>query len=276
MRAVRFANLKSITISGFALTRLGLQAESIASLKGAAYEHKHIREEYAVHRHDIITIHKAYFKFGIVNCFFMHHFLDQFVAIFCIGRGILYPAYDSIDSIDKMAEVRSNVGVQWVLFTNTMAAARVVVEMLRTMQQLVGNVERVTDLLELLDRVKTQKAEELSRNIVPGDSIAFDDVDIFTPADVLLVKGLTFKLEKGGSLLLTGHNGAGKSSIFRCLGGLWQIPSGSITRPGGAANASGENQDVFYIPQRPYNVLGTLQDQMTCVLSLSSACCEFA
>ena len=43
----------------FALTRLGLQAESIASLKGAAYEHKHIREEYAVHRHDIITIHTA-------------------------------------------------------------------------------------------------------------------------------------------------------------------------------------------------------------------------
>ena len=43
-----------------------------------------------------------------------------------------------------------------------------------------------------------------------GDSIAFENVDIYTPADVLLVKDLSFKLEVGESLLLTGHNGAGK------------------------------------------------------------------
>ena len=132
MRAVRFANPKSITISGFALTRLGLQAESIASLKGAAYEHKHIREEYAVHRHDIITIHKAYFKFGIVNCFFMHHFMDQLTAIFCIGRGILFPMYEKLDTIEKMSEVRSMVGVQWVLFSNTMNAAKITINLIRT------------------------------------------------------------------------------------------------------------------------------------------------
>lgn len=210
-----------------------------------------------------MTINKAFFKFGIVNCFFMHHFLDQFVAIFCIGRGILYPKYDKVDTIEKMADVRSNVGVQWVLFTNTMAAARIVVEMIRTLQQLAGSVERVTDLLELLERVKKTKAEELAANIVAGDCIAFNDVDIITPADVLLVKGLTFSLKEGGSLLLTGHNGAGKSSIFRCLGGLWKIPQGQITRPGGPTGASGQNQIVFYIPQKPYNVLGTLRDQMT-------------
>lgn len=58
-------------------------------------------------------------------------------------------------------------------------------------------------------------------------------------------------------------DGAGKSSIFRCLGGLWKIPQGKITRPGGATGSSGQNQVVFYIPQRPYNVLGTLCDQMT-------------
>eukprot|EP01047_Picozoa_sp_COSAG01_P086060 COSAG01_NODE_19181_length_1025_cov_9.335853_2_plen_97_part_00 len=71
----------------FQLTRLGLQAESIASLKGVAYEHKKIRETYAQHRYDILVCDRAYFKFGIVNCFFMHHFMDQLTAIFCIGRG---------------------------------------------------------------------------------------------------------------------------------------------------------------------------------------------
>jgi hypothetical protein len=46
---------------------MGLQAESIASLKGVAYEHKTIRETYALHRHDILVCNKAYFKFGIVR-----------------------------------------------------------------------------------------------------------------------------------------------------------------------------------------------------------------
>ena len=90
-----------------------------------------------------------------------------------------------------------------------------------------------------------------------GDRISFKDVDIYTPANVLLVKGLTFELKIGGSLLLTGHNGAGKSSIFRCLGGLWSVPPpGQIQRPGGLA--SGLHQEVFYVPQKPYNVHGTL------------------
>ena len=81
-------------------------------------------------------------------------------------------------------------------------------------------------------------------------------------ADVMLVQGLTFTLKQGQSLLLTGHNGAGKSSIFRCLGGLWRIPKGKITRPGGDEQGLALTE-VFYIPQKPYNVWGTLQDQMS-------------
>jgi hypothetical protein len=37
----------------FAAARLGLQAESIASLKGAAVEHKYLLDLWALHKHDI-------------------------------------------------------------------------------------------------------------------------------------------------------------------------------------------------------------------------------
>ena len=67
-----------------------------------------------------------------------------------------------------------------------------------------------------------------------------------------------------GGVYSVGHNGAGKSSIFRCLGGLWDIPCGTIRKPGGVANDKGASNDaMFYIPQKPYQVVGTLIDQMT-------------
>ena len=109
----------------------------------------------------------------------------------------------------------------------------------------------------------TATAEKTS--IINDDCIAFEDVSIVTPKDVKLVEKLNFRLDPGGSLLIVGHNGAGKSSIFRCLGGLWTIPHGTIRKPGGtdASSKGASNDAMFYIPQKPYNVTGTLIDQMT-------------
>jgi ABC-type uncharacterized transport system fused permease/ATPase subunit len=237
----------------FAAARIGLQAESIASLKGAAVEHKYLLDLWSLHKHDIWEHNLNIWKFGTINGFFMTHMMSQMTGIVCIGRGILFPRFpDGVKTIEQMSLVRSDVGVAWVLYSSTMESARVLVEMFRTLQQLVSEVERVTGLQELLTRVASEKQSELSQSIQGGEAIAFDEVDILTPHDVLLVKGLSFKLEDGQSLLLVGHNGAGKSSIFRCLGGLWRIPTGKITRPSG--HKTGLNNETFYIPQKAYNV----------------------
>ena len=51
----------------YALSRVDAEAESIACLKGAATEHKHIRETYAVHRFDVGYHHYIWAKFQMVN-----------------------------------------------------------------------------------------------------------------------------------------------------------------------------------------------------------------
>jgi ABC-type uncharacterized transport system fused permease/ATPase subunit len=73
-----------------------------------------------------------------------------------------------------------------------------------------------------------------------------------------------------------GPNGSGKSSLFRVLGGLWPIVSGSIVKPGmlltdGNNESTGLSREIFYVPQRPYTALGSLRDQLIYPLTLPDA-----
>ncbi len=111
-------------------------------------------------------------------------------------------------------------------------------------------VELHDELVNLNRSASTADAQIYRFN---DECVAFEDVLVTTPTDQVLVTGLSFRLDKGGSLLITGHNGAGKSSIFRCLGGLWKVTEGVITKP---------SREIFYIPQKPYQFLGTLRENI--------------
>jgi putative ATP-binding cassette transporter len=69
-----------------------------------------------------------------------------------------------------------------------------------------------------------------------------------------LVQDLSLEVPKGKGLLLMGPSGSGKSSILRAIAGLWNTGSGYIYRP--------QMEEIFFIPQRPYMILGSLSAQL--------------
>ena len=69
-----------------------------------------------------------------------------------------------------------------------------------------------------------------------------------------LIENLNLTVKEGEHLLIVGNSGAGKSSFLRAIAGLWTAGEGSITRI--------PDDEVYFLPQRPYCALGTLKDQL--------------
>jgi putative ATP-binding cassette transporter len=65
-----------------------------------------------------------------------------------------------------------------------------------------------------------------------------------------LIEHASLTLPPGEPIILTGPSGAGKTTLFRAIAGIWPFGAGAITRPTGTA---------MFLPQRPYFPLGALK-----------------
>jgi len=90
-------------------------------------------------------------------------------------------------------------------------------------------------------------------------------------------RGIDFNLHRGDKILVVGPSGAGKSSFVRAVSGLWRVGSGDVAwyspegrsagqgisdGNGGGTESVSAPSDVFFLPQKPYNVLGSLRQQI--------------
>uniref|UniRef100_A0A5B6YMA5 ABC transporter D family member 2 n=1 Tax=Davidia involucrata TaxID=16924 RepID=A0A5B6YMA5_DAVIN len=117
-----------------------------------------------------------------------------------------------------------------------------------------------------------------------------ENLTLETPSKATLVRDLSLKIYEKDHLLVTGPSGSGKTSLLRAIAGLWSTGRGKITfyvtdardpqspfSPDVAPrevttthNIYGDlerpryrnSRGVFFLPQKPYMVLGTLRQQL--------------
>lgn len=133
---------------------------------------------------------------------------------------------------------------------------------------LIAQAVRTEQLFVVLDYVNSGK----DVNGVPPEDrsmIYLEDLDANEDDVVICVTNVTFlppgfprptvenlnmTLRKGDSCLLAGASGIGKSSVLRCIAGLWSDGVGSIQRC--------PLDDCFMLPQEAYLCLGTLRSNI--------------
>ncbi|CAK7326010.1 unnamed protein product [Dovyalis caffra] len=118
-----------------------------------------------------------------------------------------------------------------------------------------------------------------------------ENLTLQTPtSEATLIRDLSLVISKKDHLLVTGPSGSGKTSLLRALAGLWNTGRGKIifyvnegndpqapassegsafkvnTADGTAGELEGpvkrNDRGIFFLPQRPYMVLGTLRQQL--------------
>lgn len=136
-------------------------------------------------------------------------------------------------------------------FAAVLGAVSLIIDNFESLSRFVAGIDRLHGMAQVLESAPPEAGIARAQ----GQELHLKDLTVKAPgSDRVLVEKLSLRVPEGGSLLITGASGCGKSSLLRAIAGLWTQGSGQVSHP--------PREDVFFLPQRPYLQTGTLRSQL--------------
>lgn len=138
---------------------------------------------------------------------------------------------------------------------------------IQNIQSAVAGVKRINEFLNEPEREKTDESVT-GKGPIPKTKpcICFDHVSFCYDKDNTVLNDLCFKVESGEVVTLVGRTGAGKSTIFRLLLGLYCPNEGRVLVDGVEASKIPDTRKrkLFgYVEQSFHSVSGTMAEQIS-------------
>ncbi len=140
---------------------------------------------------------------------------------------------------------------------------------IQTIQSAVAGIHRINEFFELEEQKDNEKnMAEMQRMEIQHNNrtfVEFSDVT-FGYDEHMVLENLNLKIMDGDQVTLTGRTGAGKSTIFKLILGLYEPQKGKILIHGIPSSKISEKdrRKLFgYVEQTFHMVPGTVRDQIT-------------
>lgn len=132
---------------------------------------------------------------------------------------------------------------------------------IQTVQSAVAGVHRINDFLALSEKETGSAAAKKS-----DLCISVNEVNFAYTADTPVLENISLNIREGEHVTLTGRTGAGKSTLFKLLMGLYRPQKGSVRIMGREASdiPDSEKRHLFgCVEQHFYAPPGTIEEQIT-------------
>ena len=240
---LNFQQLRREADFRFSLIRIRENAEAIAFYQGEAREASHVKQRFA----EAFGNYKKLIRRTLGLNLYQYGYSFVTLIFPCI---IIAPRVLSGEL--EVGRVVQAVGA----FAAMLSALTVFVENFEALSAFAAGIERLHTFSKSLAGQQAGQAklgDTIERREHPR--LELDRVTLQTPNyQRTLITNVSLAVDQGEGLLIAGASGGGKSSLLRAIAGLWNSGSGTIMRP--------KLEQMLFLPQRPYMILGTLRSQL--------------
>ncbi len=117
-----------------------------------------------------------------------------------------------------------------------------------------ASVERLSTFADVVNAAHADltRADRVRLEPIEGTTLRLTNVCLTLPDGRVLLEPANATVEAGDRVAVIGTAGAGMTTLFRAIAGIWPFGGGRIEMPAGARS--------LFLPQRPYLPIGTLRD----------------